>query len=264
MTGSARPLDLVIDDLTWGVETGVGARTLLDGVTLDVPAGIFVGVVGPNGAGKSSLLRCIYRYNRPWSGRITVGGDDVWYLTARESARRVAVVLQDGGDAVALTCAEVVALGRLPHQGLFGGRRSVDEAIVEEALERVGLTTECHRPFNTLSGGERQRILLARAIAQQPSVLVLDEPTNHLDPRYQMEMLRLVRGLGVTVVAALHDLNQAAAFCDRMVMMRGGRIVADGPPADVLTADALGDLYGLEALVDRHPRTGRSRVTFHG
>ncbi len=258
------PMGVSVDNLVWSAGRRESAPPILRGVTFDAAPGAFVGIVGPNGAGKSSLLRCIYRFNRPWSGHVAVGGNDVWRLSARESARRTAVVLQDGGEAVGLTVVEVVELGRLPHLALFGGDASADRRIVAEALSIVGMSALATRPLATLSGGERQRVMLARAIAQRPAVLVLDEPTNHLDPRYQIEILRIVRDLGVTVIAAMHDLNQAAMFCDRIVMIRDGTIVADGPPDETLSAAAIESLYGVSVLVDRNPRSGRPRVSFDG
>ncbi len=249
---------LDIDNVTWGVD----GRTILDSVSLAAAPGEFVGLVGPNGAGKSSLLRCVYRVNRPHTGTIRLDGADVWALPARAAARRIAAVLQESGVESGFTVYDAVALGRTPHKGLFDPDTGEDRARVSEALARVGLAALAERALATLSGGERQRAAIARAIAQAPELLVLDEPTNHLDIRHQIETLRLIQALGVTVLASIHDLNLAAAVCDRIYVLADGRIVAQGAPAEVLTAERIGTVWGVAADVDRDPRTRRPRIGY--
>ncbi len=256
----AVPLKLYVEDVTWTVH----GRRIVDSILLDVAPGEFVGLIGPNGSGKSTLLRTIYRVLRPDAGRVRLDGEDVWALGAREAARRTAVVAQERGGDFDLTVHEVVMLGRHPHKGLLDRDGPADLALVDEALERVQMQAFAHRLFHTLSGGEKQRVLIARALAQQARLLVLDEPTNHLDIRYQMEILGLVRGLGVTVLAALHDLNLAARYCDRLYLLAGGTVVASGPPEQVLTPGLIRAVYGVEALVERHPRSGLLQVVFLG
>ncbi|MEV0387180.1 ABC transporter ATP-binding protein [Nonomuraea sp. NPDC050643] len=234
-----------------------GVSVTLDGHPIVREAGLlagdgeFVGLVGPNGCGKSTLLRTIYRALRPSAGLITVDGDDVHRLPARQAARRTAVLAQDTPPDLDFTVAEIVAMGRTPYRP----DASVDEDLCARALERVGLTGAADRIFATLSGGEKQRALLARALAQQTRLLLLDEPTSHLDIRHQLQLLHLVRDLGtkqgITTVAVLHDLNQAATFCDRLYLMNAGRIVAGGPPDQVLTPDLISQVYGVRAV----PRT---------
>ena len=252
-------MDVAIEKVSWEI----GGRAVLNNVSLAIKSHEFVGVVGPNGAGKSSLLRCVYRMNRPSSGTVRVGGENVWRMSARESARRTAVVLQDAGAEGGFTVREVVAMGRTPHSDLLNPDTRNNRQAVHAALERTGLADLAGRALETLSGGERQRAFLARAIAQAPRVLVLDEPTNHLDPRYQADILGLVRDLGITVLATFHDLNLAAAFCDRLVILDGGKVAADGTPREVLSPDAILRAFGIGADVDVHPRTGQPRVTFH-
>lgn len=158
--------------------------------------------------------------------------------------------------------AQVAAMGRTPHKGLFDGDDAEDRRLVDEALARVGLSGLAQQPFACLSGGEKQRALLARALVQQPQVLILDEPTNHLDPRYQLELLGQIKALGLATLASFHDLNLAAAFCDRLCVLDQGRLVAIGTPAEVLTAELLQQVFGLQALVDTHPLAGHPRITW--
>ncbi len=249
---SIAPGRLEIDNVTMRA----GRATLVERASLQVAPGEMVGLIGPNGAGKSTLLRSVYRMSRPARGTVRVNGEDVWEHPARWVAQHVAAVLQDMPADFPLTLRDVVAMGRSAHKGLLEPETRHDLGLLEAALNLQQLGPLQHRPFQTLSGGERQRTLLARALVQQPQVMVLDEPTNHLDIRHQISLLRFVREIGVTVLAALHDLNLAAMYCDRLCLMERGRIVADGTPEEVLTAERLADVYGIEALVQRHPTTG--------
>ncbi|UZE24408.1 ABC transporter ATP-binding protein [Pseudomonas sp. B21-056] len=230
--------------------------------TLQVAAGEFVGLIGPNGSGKTSLLRCAYRFSPPESGEVKLDHHNVWRQSSRWCAQRIAVVLQEFPDAFGLTVEEVVAMGRTPHKGLFDGDSPEDRRLVSQALEAAGLQGFGEHAFATLSGGEKQRVILARALAQQPQLLILDEPTNHLDPRYQLELLQLIKRLGIGTLASIHDLNLAAAFCDRLYVIEHGRIIASGTPKDVLTVALLHDVFGVDALVDEHPLAGYPRITW--
>lgn len=250
---------LQISELAWSPN---GEQALLDGIELAVGDGQLVGLLGPNGSGKTSLLRCAYRFQRPDQGRVELDGEALWSRSPRWCAQRVAVVLQEFPQDFGLTVAEVAAMGRTPHKGLFDGDDQADVALVEQALARVGLTEHKRQAFAHLSGGEKQRVLLARALVQQPTLLILDEPTNHLDPRYQLELLRLIKTLGLATLASFHDLNLAAAFCDRLYVLDHGRVVASGTPAEVLTEALLAEVYGVQALVDRHPLAGHPRITW--
>ncbi|GIH23603.1 ABC transporter ATP-binding protein [Acrocarpospora phusangensis] len=238
------------------VSVRVGGRDLVSEVSLEVAEGEVLGLAGPNGAGKSTLLRTLYRARRPTSGRVLLDGRDVWRQPAGWLARRLAAVLQESGGDFELTVYDVVAMGRTPHKRAFDGDNHEDKAIIADALARLDVAGLAYAPFDRLSGGEKQRVLIARALAQRPATMVLDEPTNHLDLRHQLDALELVRGLGVTAVIALHDLNLAAAFCDRVCVMDGGRVVAVGPPAEVLTPALLAEVYRVQAEVTVHPETG--------
>ena len=237
-------------------------RRIVGPASLAAADGELVGLVGPNGSGKSTLLRAVYRALKPAGGVVRIGPDDVWRLTARESARRTAVLAQENHSEFDFTVGEVVAMGRTPHKGLFDRETAADRDVVADALARVRMTPFAERVFGTLSGGEKQRVLLARALAQDTRVLVLDEPTNHLDIAAQLELLELVRGLGVTTVAAIHELNLAAAYCDRVVVLHAGLVVAAGAPHEVLTADLLHDVFGVHAHPGTHPLTGRLHLAF--
>ncbi|MGW2812813.1 ABC transporter ATP-binding protein [Streptomyces sp. NPDC001415] len=238
-------------------------RELLSGIDLHAADGETVALVGPNGSGKTTLLRCMYATLRPTTGRVLLDGADLHALPAKARARRIATVPQDAdAGGIELTVREIVAMGRSPHHRFWEADTATDDTLVREALARVGIADLAARPFPSLSGGERQRALVARALVQQPDVVVLDEPTNHLDIRYQLEVLSLVRELGTVNLLALHDLNLAAYYCDRICVLAGGRIVAAGPPADVLTADLLREVYGVNAEVSLHPATGAPTVVY--
>ncbi|WP_432152359.1 ABC transporter ATP-binding protein [Streptomyces sp. bgisy029] len=247
-----------IDALTVEI---AGAR-LVDEVTLSAAEGQFVGLVGPNGSGKSTLLRCVYRALRPSAGAVRVGGEDLHALSAREGARRLAALPQEAGAEFDFTVAEVVAMGRMPHQGPMARTTDEDRRRCVDALAGVGASHLAERGFLTLSGGEKQRVLIARALAQEPRVLVLDEPTNHLDIAHQLEILALVRASGLTVLTALHDLNLAALHCDLVHVIDGGRIVASGAPYDVLTTELLAEVFGVRAHRVAHPETGALQLLF--
>jgi iron complex transport system ATP-binding protein len=247
-----------VREVVWGPP----ARDILRGISLSVPAGAFVGIVGPNGSGKSSLLRCVYRLHRPSRGAVLLDGTDLWQLSARDAARRTAAVLQEAPASFGLTVAEVVRLGRAPHQGAFAAESALDRRLVDEVIALVGLADLATRFFDDLSGGEKQRTLLARALVQQPRLLILDEPTNHLDIRYQRDMLRLARRLGISVLASLHDLNQAASYCDRLYVLSDGRMLASGAPADILTPELIEAVFQVTARIVPHPVTGRPSISY--
>ncbi|MGP9791229.1 ABC transporter ATP-binding protein [Roseinatronobacter sp. NSM] len=239
-----------------GVCVRVGAQSLVHEISLDVPPGSFVGLLGPNGAGKSTLLRTIYRARCPDAGQVLLDGVDPWTRPARWGAQCVGAVLQDMPADFPLSVRDVIAMGRAPHQSAYAAENAHDRAQIDAAMALLELGPYADRLFATLSGGERQRVLLGRALVQQPRLLVLDEPTNHLDLRHQVAFLTLVRQIGVTVIAALHDLTLAAMVCDRLALMDQGRIVAEGVPDDVLTPKRIAQVYGLETVIQRHPTRG--------
>ncbi|KUI46426.1 histidinol phosphatase [Mycobacterium sp. GA-1199] len=245
-----------IDDVT----VSKGRKMLIRNVSVRVERGEMVAVVGPNGAGKTTLLRTLYRAQRPTSGRVLVDGEDVWQMSAKRAARRIAAVLQDAPADFALTVFDVVAMGRTPYKRAFDGDNADDRRVIAEALESVDLSGLANDPFDRLSGGQKQRVMIARALTQRTGTIVLDEPTNHLDLRHQHDALHLLRITGATVVAALHDLNLAAAYCSRICLLDSGGVVSIGTPAQVLTEDMLAEVYGVAAKVGLDAGTDRMRV----
>ncbi|MFF8905443.1 ABC transporter ATP-binding protein [Streptomyces olivaceoviridis] len=246
---------LDIEDIT--IEAA-GTR-LVEHIDLTVDSGTFAGLVGPNGSGKSTLLRSVYRALRPTAGAVRLDGDDLHAMDPRATARALAALPQESSAEFDFTVAEVVAMGRLPHRGRTAAS---DWETCARAMDRTGVAHLADRGFAGLSGGEKQRVLIARALAQRPRVLVLDEPTNHLDIAHQLDVLSLVRDSGLTVLAALHDLNLAAAHCDVLYVIDKGRIVAAGPPHDVLRPALLAEVFGIRAHPVRHPVTGAVQLLF--
>ncbi|MFN8632964.1 MAG: ABC transporter ATP-binding protein [Chloroflexota bacterium] len=238
-------------------------RRILDDVELVVPRGAVVGIIGPNGAGKSTLLGCIFRHIAYQHGQITIEGRDVQTLPRRDLARLVAAVPQDTPLVFDLTVEEIVAAGRIPHSstlGALGGGSAADREIVDQSLQRVNLAHLRHRSAATLSGGERQRALLGRALAQAAPILILDEPTNHLDLANQEHLLGLIRDHAGTALVAIHDLNLAAEYCDRIVVMADGRVVTSGAPEEVVTPTMLREVFRVRTQVVPHPESGRPHV----
>ncbi|MFF0479176.1 ABC transporter ATP-binding protein [Streptomyces sp. NPDC004284] len=246
------------------VSRTAGGTLVLDGVSLALAPGTVTGLLGPNGSGKSTLLRLLAGVLAPDSGVVTLDGDPLDGLGRRTVARRLATVEQQADTQTDLTVADVVRLGRIPHRRAWTPPSAADETAVRTALERTGLTDRARQPWRTLSGGERQRVQIARALAQEPRELLLDEPTNHLDIQHQLDLLALVADLRLTAVVALHDLNLAAMYCDRLVVLARGRVVAGGPPEEVLTEELIAEVYGVRAAVTRPGPDGRPHIRFLG
>ncbi|HAI20547.1 MAG TPA: heme ABC transporter ATP-binding protein [Clostridiales bacterium UBA8153] len=230
---------------------------VIRGVSFRVPAGTVLGITGPNGSGKTTLLRALSRVHRPRSGQVLLEGRDLYTLPHREVARTMAVCSQPGQVDVELTVEELVLMGRYPHLEGLRGEGEADFAAVRHALEVTATGHLAARLVTTLSGGERQRVQLARALAQEPRLLLLDEPTSHLDIGFQVEIMDLIARLNgtmqVTVIMVLHDLNLAARYCRSLVMLKEGQVRASGEPAQVLEPGLLEAVYGIPVLVHPHP-----------
>ncbi|URN12328.1 ABC transporter ATP-binding protein [Streptomyces radiopugnans] len=243
-------------DLTLAYES----RTVVDGLDLDVPDGRVTVVVGPNACGKSTLLRALGWLLRPRRGAVLLDGRELDRVPTRAVARSLGLLPQAPVAPEAITVADLVARGRQPHQRWWQQWSEADERAVTDAMDGTGVTELADRAVDELSGGQRQRVWIAMALAQETGLLLLDEPTTYLDIAHQVEVLDLVRRLnrerGRTVVMVLHDLNQAARYADHLVAMRGGRIVAQGPPAKTVTAALVREVFGLEAVVVPDPVTG--------
>lgn len=230
-----------------------GGTTIVSGASFDAPPAKITGIVGPNGAGKSTLIEAITGINR-FEGEIAFDGVPLGTLERRARARLTAYVAQSANTEERLSVRDVVSLGRIPHASVWSpGLSTGDEAIMDAALDRLGLTALADRLFFSLSGGEQQRVHIARALAQQSPLIVLDEPTSHLDIRAQMEMLEVLsslsKGAGNTVLIALHDLNLALRYCHWLVVMKGGRVVEEGRPEEILTPELLAEVYGVRAFL---------------
>lgn len=247
------------------VDVRIDGSLIVDGINFAVPPGSLCALIGPNGAGKSTLLRVIAAVDAPDAGTVSFDGSALHALRRRPRARIVSFAEQDTSTELSLTAREVVALGRVPHQTLWQNETADDAAIVDDALNTVRMADFAARDFTSLSGGERQRILLAKALAQQPRLLLLDEPTNHLDISAALSTLALLGELaagGVTILAALHDLNLALASSDHILVMHHGRAVAVGPTETTLTPELIRQVYGVRADLLQHPVTGRPLVAF--
>ncbi|MCX8997482.1 ABC transporter ATP-binding protein [Rhizobiaceae bacterium BDR2-2] len=242
---------LVAENLGWSA----GRTEIVSGIDLEIRKGERLGLVGPNGSGKSTLLKLIAGIRSPGRGRVLLKGKPLSAMRRGEIARTIALVEQQADTGERINVRDAVELGRTPWLSALQPWSEKDDAIVEEALAAVSMTAFAKRSWATLSGGERQRVHIARALAQRPEILLLDEPANHLDVHHQLAILRLVFALPVTTVVALHDLNQALE-CDRIGVMDRGRLVALGPPADVLTADCLHGIFGVGASVLTDPADG--------
>ena len=252
---------LSLKDASWSVRKG--QSPILHPVSLDLAPGQVLGILGANGAGKSTLLRLIYRFHRPTTGSVHVDGHDIWQMTPKAAAQRVSAVLQEQPTDFALSVREIVALGRTPHRSGFSNSGARDQEIIQECLDRLDLHDFTDRRFGTLSGGERQRVMIARALAQQPQILVLDEPTNHLDIRHQLETLALVRDLDMTIVTSLHDLNMASEICDAVLLLQKGKQMGFGSPKMILDEMLVSETFSVDAIQECLNPSKRSFFTFH-
>ncbi|NEW62212.1 ATP-binding cassette domain-containing protein [Granulicatella sp. zg-ZJ] len=216
---------------------------ILHDITLQAKENQFIGLIGPNGSGKSTLLKCIYRTLDVNSGTILLDGTPIHQFNYKETAKKMAVVAQHNQYQFDFTVQDIVLMGRTPYKSMFDKETEEDYRIMEHALTLVDMLAYKDREFSTLSGGEQQRVILARALTQQPSCLILDEPTNHLDIKHQLMLLQTVKKLDMTVIAAIHDLNMAAMYCDIIYVLYQGRIVAVGTPKEVLTKELIKDVY---------------------
>lgn len=229
---------------------------ILHDVTLDVPFGRRIGLLGPNGSGKSTLLRCLAGLIAPARQQVFINHTPLAALSAGWLARRVALVTQHLTLDADLSVEEMVRLGRTPWRSAFSPWRDDDRLAVEQALSDTRLTGLRHKRWHQLSGGQQQRCAIARALAQQPDILLLDEPTNHLDIQHQLELMSLIDSLPMTTIAALHDLNLAANYCDELILLNEGVTVASGPPDAVLTPAHIRSVYGVDVSISHTPHTG--------
>ena len=238
--------EVVLDHVSFSYD---GKREVLKDINLTIKNGEAVALIGVNGSGKSTLLKCIYRILKPSEGVIKLDGIDMKNISIKESSKKLSVLSQHNNYNFDFTVKEIVLMGRAPYKKFMERDNKEDYDIVNDALEKVDMLEFKDRSFQSLSGGEQQRVILARALAQKPKCLILDEPTNHLDIKYQLQLMRIVKSLNIEVIAAIHDLNIAAMYCDKIYVLKDGRIVKCGKTNEVLTKKLIKDVYEVDADV---------------
>lgn len=251
-------MSISAENVTWKV----GKKIIVNDVSLRVNRGETVGLLGPNGSGKSSLLRLLAGLRRPHSGCVALDGKDISQTAKKQLARRIAFVEQHGMTEANMRVRDVVKLGRIPHHTPFSNWSAHDDETVNGALERVGMLENGDQGWQSLSGGERQRVHIARALAQSPTEILLDEPTNHLDIHHQIQLMKLISELPVTSLVAIHDLNHASMFCDALIVMQQGEIVARGTPDEILTESLLRDVFRVETRIEISPYHGKKHIHY--
>ncbi len=239
-----------------------GGKNAIEDICIHVNGGEFVGLIGPNGSGKSTVLKNIYRALKPDGGSIMLDGEDLLKMPYKKFAQKMAVVGQENDVPFDFRVDEIVAMGRSPRKRLFDIDTAEDRHMVHHALEHLGMEDMAKRSYLNLSGGEKQRVLLARAVAQESDLFVLDEPTNHLDISYQLEIFDFIKRLNITVLAAIHDLNMAALYCDRLYVLKDGRVVLSGTPEEVLTPENIFNVYGVHSNVSKNPKNGKLTISY--
>ena len=255
-------LGITVDDVSWSVKQK--KQKILYPLSFELSPGKILGVVGPNGAGKSTLLRLLYRYYKPTTGKVKINGVDIWELTSRQVACSIATVLQENSSDFSLTVMEIVTLGRTPYSKWLSNSNSEnDKKIVQSSIDRLSLNKFENRHLNTLSGGERQRVMIARALAQEPDILILDEPTNHLDIRQQLEILNLLKDLSITVITSLHDLNMARSNCDEILLLKDGCALGFGNPNLILSESNISEAFRVKACHELLTPSNTKQITFH-
>lgn len=240
----------------------IGENKILKGINIDVKDNEFVGIIGPNGSGKSTFLKCIYRILKPTSGIIKFDETDLTNMTVKESAKKMGVVSQHSHYNFDFSVSEIVLMGRAPHKKIMERDSKEDYEIMNKSLKKVNMLDYKDRNFNTLSGGEQQRVILARALAQDTKCLILDEPTNHLDIKYQLQLMSIVKSLNVEIIAAIHDLNIAAMYCDKIYVLKDGQIVAYGKPEDILTSELIKDVYEVDVAINKNEENDSINIIY--
>ena len=251
-------MKLEVKDITYSID----GKTIVDSVSLEIEEGCFMGLVGPNGCGKSTLLKSIYRTYKPDSGVVYIDGKSTDDMTNRELARELSVMQQENNVEFDMTVFDMAMLGRFAHQKMFGNDMLHERELVREALKEVGMEGYEERSFLSLSGGEKQRTLVARALVQKAPMIILDEPTNHLDIGYQYQIMSILKKQNLTVFSSVHDLNIAACYCDKIILMKKGKIVDVGTPEEMFVPEKIKFLFGVDTQITTNTATGKPNIMF--
>ena len=238
-------MNIDVKDLSFSI----GDKRILNDLHLSIKNKEFIGIIGPNGSGKSTFLKCVYRVLTPDVGTIYLDDKEIKTLSVKETAKKMAVVAQHNETSFDFSVIEMVLIGRSPHKKFMQRDNHDDYEMAYKALDKVGMLDFKDRSINSLSGGEKQRIILARALVQDTECLILDEPTNHLDIRYQLQFMSIAKDLHITILSAIHDLNIASMYCDKLFALKDGRIIAYGSPKEVLTKEIIEELYNVKARI---------------
>ena len=249
---------LKLIDVSYSIEE----KEILKRISLTIHEGQFIGIIGPNGSGKSTMLKIMYRHLKQTSGKVTLREQEIWDTSPKKLAKQMAVVSQESPLLFDFTVKDLVLMGRTPYKKWLSPDKEEDYAIVEESMALADVAHLANRTLQELSGGEKKRVMLARALAQQASILVLDEPTNHLDIAHQLQLMELVKKLPITIIAALHDLNLAATYCDELFVMQRGELALQGTPEEILTVQNLQQIFDVEAEVAINPFTKKQHIYF--
>ncbi len=252
-------MDLKIEDL----KVELAKKEIVKGISLMAEKKSFVGLLGPNGSGKSTLLRAVYQAIKPSHGTVLMDGIPMGTLSPKKISKKMAVVGQFNHIDFDFKVIEIALMGRTPHKNMLEMETKEDYFMAEDALKKVGMEHYADRSFASLSGGEKQRIVLARALAQSPEILILDEPTNHLDIKYQLQILSVIKGLNICVLSALHDLSLASQYCDSIYILKDGLIAGHGKPEEIITPEMVYEVYGVKCDISRNPRTNMLSVSYY-
>ncbi|WP_195971149.1 ABC transporter ATP-binding protein [Clostridium thermobutyricum] len=250
--------ELKVNELNFFIEN----KQILKKISLEIKEGQFVGIIGANGSGKSTLLKNIYRIYKPKSGEIKIDEKNIENMSHKEVAKKLAVLAQENSSEFDFKVEDIVKMGRYPYKTIFEDYSKEDMKIVEKMLKKVGLSGFEERSFNNLSGGEKQRVLIARALVQDAKLLILDEPTNHLDVGYQLQVMDIVKELKLTTFAAIHDMNMASMYCDYIIVIKNGEIIASGNVNDILTKDMIKKVFNVDCHIGKNPITGDPHIFY--
>lgn len=251
-------MEIQIKDLT----AHIGSKKIIEQINISVQNKEIIGVIGPNGSGKSTLLKCIYRVLSPSCGTILIDNKELHKYSTKESAKKIAVLSQHNYYNFEFTVYDMIMMGRSPHKSALEKTNKKDIEIAEKIIDLVGIRDLVERTFSTLSGGEQQRVILARALVQDTPCLILDEPTNHLDIKYQLQLMNIIKNIDKTIIAAIHDLNIAAMYCDKIYIMKNGKIAGFGTPEQILTEKNIKEIYEVNSTVFKD-NNGKIRILYN-